>query len=336
MQKNRCIDVLKGILILFVVTTHCPIIITPPYQYYIMFTSTVTIPCFMMISGYVLTLSFQKSKIENMEQAYESRRIIIKLLRFLLPYTISFLAGWILYRILGIYQIGIREYGIIAFAMDFLGGGSGQGSYYIPFVIQLIFVFPVIYFIVKKHRFRGLVYVFLINAAYEVIKVAYGMGGVLYRLLVLRYLFIIAAGCYLALEGIPKSKKGLFTILGSIVTGLGFVYVFLFTDYSPKVIIYWPQTSFLICLVIAPVLGWVIEKGRFRFKPLELLGRASFNIYLVQMIYYNITDYVFPHISGPYAQLGVSTLICVIIGVIFYYLEQPLTGFIIGKIKRSK
>lgn len=65
-------------------------------------------------------------------------------------------------------------------------------------MIQFIFIFPIIYFIVKKFGDKGVVICGFINFVYEVLKNVYGVSLSTYRLLVFRYIFVIAAGCYMS------------------------------------------------------------------------------------------------------------------------------------------
>lgn len=285
MQRNRFIDVLKGIFIIFVIVLHFPFDTLERQKYLFPLCVGLTVPFFMMISGYVSALSFKKRGIDSMEDAYRPINIVEKLVRYTVPYTIAFVVEWIVFRVFGLYIVGIRTYGILAVAMDYLSGGKGQGSYYFPIMVQFIFIFPLIHFIIRKYDLAGLGYCFLANAVFEILKKAYGMNDGEYRLLVFRYLFILAAGCYIAIGDIKKNRKMVVLCTICIMVGLAFVYLFSYTSYVPKIITYWSSSSFLVCLYVVPLLGWLIRKVHWGLRPLEIIGKASFNIFLVQMIY---------------------------------------------------
>lgn len=325
MHRNRFVDVLKGIFIIFVIVIHFPFEVSEKQRYLFPFCLSLTIPFFMMISGYVSACSFKKRGINTVAAAYCPTSIAEKLVRYTVPYTIAFVAEWFVFRVFGIYTVGVRTYGILALGLDYLSGGKGQGSYYFPVMIQFIFIFPLIYFMIKKYDRKGLVYCFLVNGGFEILKRAYGMNDTEYRLLVFRYFFIIAAGCYIAVGDIKKNRKTVIMCISSIMIGLFFVYLFSYTSYTPKIITYWSATSFLVCLYVAPVLGVIIRKVHWGFRPLEIIGKASFNIFLVQMIYYNFADCIYVMIPNRALQLGFNIANCVIMGVAFYYIEQPLT-----------
>ncbi len=334
MERNKFVDVLKGILIILVIILHFSFTESEVQQYFFPFHITLTVPCFMLLSGYVSALSFEKRRVDKLEHSYKSSVILEKVLRFTIPYTIAFIAEWIIFRVMGLYQVGIRTYGILAITMDFLSGGKGPGSYYFPIMIQFIFVFPVLFFVIKKHQLKGVVYCFWANGIYEVLKTAYGMGETEYRLLVFRYLFVIAAGCYIAIGRLPAKKTVVIWSALCVLIGGGFVFLFSYTSYMSKIITYWRESSFVVCLFIIPILSLGLKKVHWSFVPLEVLGKASFNIFLVQMIYYNFAERIYALISVRGMQLFINVAFCVSVGVLFYYVEQPLTKWVIGQVKR--
>lgn len=334
MERNPFVDVLKGIFIIFVIILHFPFETREQLQYLFPFWITLTVPFFMMISGYVSALSLKKRGIERPEEAYSPGMMAEKILRYTIPFTIAFGAEWILFRAFGVYRVGIKTYGLFAFVQDYLTGGKGPGSYYFPMMIQFVFLFPVIYFVIRRYRFRGLLGCLGANAVFELLKTAYGMSDTEYRLLVLRFLFVIGAGCYVALKQGKQSRAEKFTAVAALVAGAGFIYLFSYTSYAPKVLTYWAHVSFAPCLAVVPVLGFILAKGRMGCKPIELIGRASFHIYLVQMIYYNFAERIYALIPGKGMQLLCNILLCVTVGVLFYLAERPLNRAICSRVRR--
>ena len=71
MERNRFVDILKGILIIFVIILHFPFETTQIRQYLFPFHLTMSVPCFMMLSGYVSALSFQKQGFEDFKDTYK-------------------------------------------------------------------------------------------------------------------------------------------------------------------------------------------------------------------------------------------------------------------------
>lgn len=213
----------------------------------------------------------------------------------------------------------------------YLVGGQGPGSYYYPCMIQFIFLFPVIFFIVRKHGQRGLLLCGVINVVYELLKTAYGIDGESYRLLVFRYILVIAYGCYLATS--EEKKTHMAEMLLSLA-GIAYVLVFVYMGRKPIITEYWTGTSFAACLWILPILKKLIQSSRLRFRPLELLGKASYHIYLTQMVYYRMwAALLYEKISSRSLQIVLSLTICLLAGILFYWFETPITKWIVRKIK---
>ena len=333
MERNSFIDVLKGILIIFVFASHSWIETSARQMFLFPLWIEMAVPAFMLISGYTAALSEQRRGAVTLEDSYEPMTILKKLVRFISPFTIAFVAEWIAFRVFGLYTIGVKEYGVFALLLDYLSGGKGQGSYYFPIMIQFVLLFPMVYFVIKKYDIKGLVGCFMATGFFEVVKLAYGMEDSEYRFLLFRYLFLVAAGCYIAIGNIKKSKMTIGLSVGCILCGVFFTVLFTYTDYNPKIFIYWRGTSLLASMFIVPILGWLIRKVHFGFKPLEVVGKASFNIFLVQMIYYNFADQTYALIPNVALHLFLSIVNCVAAGVLFYLLENKLTRFVISKMK---
>ncbi len=333
MERNRIVDVLKGVLIMCILVMHTWITPETTLRFLFPFWINMTVPAFMFLSGYVAALSLNRKGKNAVRNAYCPKELGRKLLRFVCPFTIAFAVGRLLVCIFGIYPPLENKYGIFSFVLDYLNGGRGQGSYYFPVMIQFVFLIPLIYHVIKKYDFKGLIGCFAANAFFEIIKLAYGMSDTEYRLLVFRYLFIIAVGVYIAIGDLEKQGKGKICLLsiGCLVIGAAFIYLFAYTSYIPKILIYWKGTSFVTCLFIVPVLGWIVRKVRFGFKPLEVIGKASFHIFLVQMVYYNYIWEMYLLIPDVLTHLLVSMVNCVLVGLVFYYLETKLSQFIIRK-----
>ncbi len=188
-------------------------------------------------------------------------------------------------------------------------------------MIQFIFVFPVIYFIIKKHDFKGLLLCGILNALFEILKCAYCMNEECYRLLMFRYLFVIAFGCYMEIRKTKLKNIWYFT---SLIIGVLFIIIVCYTEYTPVIVIFWTRTSFISGLYIIPIMVILINKINFRCKILELFGKASFNIFLVQMVYFNFIEWIPYQINSRLGQILINIIVCVSLGSIFYYIEGNL------------
>lgn len=326
--RERHIDLFKGILIILIVVTHFAWEDEERLRYLFPFWIDMAVPLFMMISGYAFVRSFQKSKINSLSDAYSVKNVLPKVMRFTIPFFIAFMLeeAYFLHKDFH-FSMGLVK----DLFFCFLQGGVGFGSYYYPIMIQFIFVFPVIYFIVKKHELRGVVIVGIVNAAYELLQRAYGMNDGCYRLLLFRYLLLIAAGCYVALTD-RRFSPG--RMMLAFACGLFYIVAIWYLGYQPKIMIYWIGTSWLACLYVIPwgMLGLRHLKG-WHCKPLEILGKASFHVFLTQMVWYACISWkVTELVSGRITRLLLALAASLVLGVIFYYVETLITKWLNGKI----
>ena len=334
---NRNADVIKALLVWAVITLHFPFknlsADSPIYSFLL----DHTVPGFMFMSGYVRTLSLDKKGYSSLEDAYSFNELIKSLLRLVIPFTVYFVFAQIFLRIIGYFTIGIVEYGLLATVYDYLRGFRGEGAYYFPIMIQFVFLFPVIWRIIKKKGFAGVWIVFAINLFYEIIRQAFGMTGYEYSLLIFRYMFIISCGCYAALYKPGKTGLNALLMVMTVIVGMAFIYLFVYSGYGPsaRIITDWQRSSLLTCLYAAPFFFIVSVKGKMRFKPLEIVGKASFNIFLVQMLYFIYFHFTVKDKVGEMIHYPLSILICTILGIAFYYPERYLTAYVVKKITRS-
>ena len=283
------------------------------------------VPMFMIISGYVYSFSYRRNTIESIGMSYYPKNIINKFIRYTVPFVIVF----VIEEILWIHaDLGGTAYTCI---MGFLQGGWGQGSYYYPVMIQFIFVYPIIYFIIKKHNFIGVIICGVINAIYELLQCAYGMNESCYRLLMCRYILLIAVGCYIASEEYVFRKK-----LSVILFCIGFLFItsIYYWGYTPKIISYWTGTSFIASFYIIPIAMILLSRVRnVRLKLLEIIGKASYHIFLAQMVWYIFgTGFISIYIANRLSQIVCNIIVCLILGVVFYYIETPINKYINKKV----
>ena len=179
-------------------------------KYFFPFWIDMAVPVFMIISGYTYAESYRKNNIVCISEAYKPEFLINKIIRYTCPFVIAYVLEIFIHIFL---KDAISIKSILA---TFLVGGEGPGSYYYPIMIQFIFVYPVIYFIIKKFKYNGVILCGILNFIYELLKSAYGVSLSTYRLLIFRYVLIIAVGCYTTMEKkhLSVKKSVLYTICG--------------------------------------------------------------------------------------------------------------------------
>jgi len=313
-QRDNILDFIRGICVLFVIITHFEYSFDAYHKLLFPFWIDIAVPGFMFISGYVRSNSYKNRDIDLLKQAYDIKLLIKNILRLTIPFLFIFILEEII--IFSKQAIQPAKYYIYTLIIDFLEGGHGPGSYYYPVMIQFIFIFPLLYFLIKRYKQKGLFISFVLNILYELIKYLINLNFSIYRLLVFRYIFIISYGIYLGLNKKNDIKKPLRLI--SFILGLVFIIYNEYIGLDNSFINYYPNTSLIACLYFAEILSILIENLKFKNKFLELLGKASYNIFLVQMFYYK---YISIDLSKTFLFV-LSFIICLCFGLLFYYLEK--------------
>ena len=151
------------------------------------------------------------------------------------------------------------------------------------------------------------------------------MQGSVYRLLALRYIFVVATGCYIYLYG--KTVKYRSWVISGIVGAL-YIWLVNYSGYTPKIFTFWKATTMLSTFFIAPIFAEFIDK-KINFAPLEVIGRACYHIFLAQIIVYN---YIAPYIYKAVESKALEYVLCVgmglALGLLYYFLYE--------KIKKAK
>lgn len=322
MKRNRMIDFLKGCCIIFIIIDHCTLwgnelrlkLLFP-------FWITMAVPILMVLSGYAYAMSYERHQIRSLKDAYQFQFVLGKFIR----YTIPFLIAYLLEFAISAYDNGIQSI-MGVWLKDFFVGGWGPGSYYYPIMLQFIFVYPIIYFIIKKYNFAGVILCGLLNAVYELLQYFCGMSYSSYRLLLFRYILLIAFGCYLF---IGKCVIKRWLSLPCILIGTLFTWAYNYQGYEPKILIHWTETCFIAVLFILPLMKILLTSAKLEhiaFPPIELFGKASYHVFLVQMVYFNyVSKVLYPHINSILLANLINLIVCIGGGIIFYFVETKTT-----------
>lgn len=319
MKRNHFFDVLKGIAIILVIITHYWWSDYERQFFLFPFLIDMAVPVFMLITGRFWALSII-SKYDNPWGGWRLNYLSKKILSFGVPFLFAFLVEFIAYTIF---------YGLDGtFSLyTLLRGGNGPGSYYFPVLIQLLFIFPLILYVIDKWDYFGLWICFIANFLYEFVIAAYQMNEECYRLLVFRYIFVIAAGIY---HAIGKKKIPLKTKLIAFLFGVAFIVLTYYYEYQLSMFNYWTTTCLISCLYIIPIFSFFCRVGKsVKIGFLELIGRASYSIFLVQMVYfYCLDNFVYEIVQSTFMRLLINCTIIIIAGLIFNF----MTGIAVRKI----
>lgn len=330
MIKERLVffDILKGIMILFIIITHFHWEYPRDYlKYGFVFYIDMAVPIFMIITGYFAALSLKRKDIKTLSEAWACNITIPKMIRFVSPLCMALIIETM---ILGYY---VSYFSVV---LLFFRGGQGPGAYYTPVLMQLIFLTPIIYFIVKKFEFFGVILCFLITAFYECVQYSWKMSDDVYALVAFRYISLISFGCYIALE---KRKLNNIFLLILFVIGIIWQICLNYLPLHPAFMNYpWCRINYLSSVFILPIIYFLINKFKNMEKSItciQKIGEASYNIYLVQMIVYAtfISEKIYTYIDGKFYQLIFLIVLCTTVGYVFYKIEHRITGKILQYIK---
>lgn len=329
-ERNHTIDSIRGICILCIIITHYTFSEAERLKYLFPFWINMAVPVFMILSGYVNMQSFKAQSISCIKDAYNFH-FVKRITRFTIPFLLFYIIELVLANFPFIHEISdITLYHFNIWI--FLAGGIGPGSYYYPIMIQFIILFPFVFILIDKYNSLGLLLGFIINISFEILQRAYGMNENCYRLLIFRYTFLIFYGGFLY----KNRKRKIRFIWGILSTLAGASYLFMtqYIGYKTHIIIYWQQTSIVACLFVIPIISFIIKRASIRCQLIELFGKASFNIFLIQMIYYTFfAEYFYSFSNNKILQIITGLVICLSAGCLFWFMEQRMTQWVVQKEK---
>lgn len=223
-----------------------------------------------------------------------------------------------------------NSYSIDGWIRLFLMGDYGPGGYYYGIMLQFLLVFPLIYKLVKKYDFDGVIIVGIGNLFFELLFQAYNIDVAIYRILIFKYILFIAGGIYLYIHKAEKIKSIYLMLLLSI----GALYLLApeYWGYEYKVFKYWSPTSMVVIAWIYPILFFLLANYDQRTisncwgRLIGKIGKASYHIMCTQMLWYDFRGelvYKYYDLSklGSMAELSCSVAFSVLSGLLFYKLH---------------
>lgn len=319
-------DYLKTFAIILVIVTHAfyynEVSAVPGIFPYMV---DMAVPIFMIISGYVNTISYAKNVENEFEISTFIKYISARLIPIYVPYIILFLFEMIL-----MYFIQGRIVGLHESIYSFLTGGWGPGSYYVCMMLQLIICFPFFYFLIRQNTIRGSLIILGAQFAFELLVPYTHMPESLYRLIFVRYFVFVWSGIILFYH--QKRIKSSYLFCGALTGGL---YIFLVSElhYSLPVFQYWAGTSMPTVLWAGTlvILGirYLIRLSGIPDKIMLKTGVSTYSIFLVQMIYFQLG---FGKISDSFlVNFFCSIIINCILGIILNSMFGKIIKKLFGK-----
>lgn len=170
------------------------------------------------------------------------------------------------------------------------GGGYGPGSYYIWIYLQIAILLVVLWPWLRRLSLNETLVIFLIiSVGFELVFSVLDCPERLYRLLCVRYLFLIPLGFIWVEKGVLINKK---TVLYSVISIVAVLF-FVFTNYDLEPFFYntgW-KTHRWICYFYLPILLtyglyliWTrMKENQVIEKAVKWTAARSYEIFLSQM-----------------------------------------------------
>lgn len=336
------VDYLKAIATVLVIATHTlsrdqNLAIGGPFWI------NMAVPIFMIISGFTYSMSANNKNISTLKEYFSWKIISPKLSRLLFPYIVVIALETILFMVIFFklpFASEMVPKSFIALFMGYITGGWGPGSYYVPILIQLLILFPVMFLVFKKSPVIAVTLSFMLHLCFDILSNTLPISNGLYRLSILRYLVFIVMGIILYNYKDKLIVKKHFIILLSIFS-MSYIAIVNYCGYTPIIFSKWMRTSM-------PTVFWAFglttlgmtyleKKNQSWFtNTVNLVGKSSYHIFLVQMVCFKFGLKYFSRLlhTNILFQCILNIFFCCVFGIIFYYFESSLKKRI--KVKKGK
>lgn len=315
-KRETSLDIVKGMATLFVVIEHFSWNKSQKACYLFPFWISMAVPIFMVVSGYLHSLSLSNKGITSLRDCYNPLLIFKRIVRYSIPFLFTFFIEitYLLFR---------HKIDFINILVGLLTGGIGPGSYYYPIMIQFVFIIPVIYYLIRKYDLKGFSICALFNVVFEIVFSVFNCSENVYRLLLFRYTTLIASGCYIAI-GKKKVSNNLKII--SIIIGLLYLYLINYYEYYiPLFNKAWSSTNMFSSLYIVPIISTIVNKTINKFKGIQFIGNISYYIFLVQMVYFAFAEsHIESMVPNVFLCNIINIAICVVGGLLFRYILSKI------------
>lgn len=271
--RDSFIDFIKFYSIICVVVSHC----IPNYLYdWTLFRlwGSMQVPLFLLVQVFH---ALKREQLQTVDAKKIWKRIIA-------PFLFIQVFVWTGYLLAG---VPIDE----VLSMARKGGGIGLGSYYPWIYVQFAVFLPLLTPFVKGAGDRTSAIVFIAVAIlFEIIFSVINLDDNVYRLLCVRYLFLIYLGYHWVSEGITMNSK---TLVLSVLTLLVTLYFTLRSDNLEPVFFNtrWRTHRWICFYYVAYLLPFCLyrlfhkmQKSSYMGSLIKVISQSSYEIFLAQMV----------------------------------------------------
>ena len=220
----------------------------------------------------------------------------------------------------------------------------GLGNYFFTILLQFILVFPLLYRLHKYNPKLCLIFYFLVDLCFQFIAPfieIYQTEFYLYQSCILRYFSAIGFGIWISDNPELFSKKNQFIFIGLIISilyivanvfyGYIFPYFLQYMGVENIISFFYPLTLVLLGIKFFPS-----NENNKLVKLIAKIGRASYHIFLIQILYFSIYIIFFYYFFRIHfsATEGIFAMIIIISNIIACVIFQKIEPIIFEKIKR--
>lgn len=323
------------------------------------------IPLFFVMMGITLGMSFKRHNYFSLKETYSKTYFRSRFIRLYFPYVILFVISVIL-ALVTVILFNLEIFTNLS-VLNFVGYlpivGPNFGLYFITLVFEVIFIFPIIYLAYKKNPKLTLIIVVIIDIIYQIIAFYY-INDFINSICIIRFISALTIGLWISDQSFNfnNSVDKLITIKNFIIDYkvlvslaiIGFFYLLLWyffymgylTSYLYPIPYLNHNFSIFSCqnvisffyISVLIILGFLIFPNKSRnilIIKLSDVGKVSYHIFLIQIIYFNFFYIFFPvNNLSTIDKLTIivgNVLISIILGFLFYYVEQKISSKVFSK-----
>lgn len=322
-RRLLAIDLIKGLAIISVIILHT-VSLHVLYQTAALFHIWQAVPVFMCLMGLNGISSLRRRGMHSLRDLYSRDYFAARFDRIIIPFLLAFactaLVAGLTHR---------SHYDAFMFLGELPIGGPG-GNYFIALVIQYALLIPLIYWGLRRWPKRALLLCLAIDISFEIAapRIAlFHSHPYLYSVCSLRFLFLVGLGGVIAGLSTSQLLSSWWLWAGALLSTayLGLIYadghVVLFGEAAYRGQIFLIDFYPLLMVVLGMRLLPSVARGRFT-RGIAELGRASYHIFLVQIIWFGALMWA----AGSWAALLPNLAATLTVGLIFYRLtiSMPL------------
>ena len=348
-KRLMAVDAIKGLAIIMIILTHVSTIpldlklrIAYPY------TILPAVPIFLICSGFLFLRSAQDKRCKNNQKTgggtidniifswYDKKNFLHRINRLLYAYLVQ----WIV-LLSALFLIKGKVLAAPDALIMFLQGGRGPGAYYVLIMFQFLVIFPFLAYAFDRSPFGTSIGCFFFMLLWELVVSECKISGDVYHILIFRVIPHIVMGMLLYRYYKMFGKTAIPVVcmlIGAIY--LAAIYYFGYKQHlfardatQGPIAALFSLGVFWYTLKLEPF--W--EKHKKMLSPLCFFGKASWHIFLVQMVYYYFARMI--KFEQSLHNLGIATIIDLLItltvGCLFYSIENFLRNKFTPEAKRN-